>query len=465
MTNADVTRAVRRVRALLGRDQGVSIIEVLAATLIFLILSVGVAQATVTAIRLAGDQRHRVTALSLAAGEIDLVRANPDVFKVTGITKTREIDGLTYKIYRTTSWVTGTGLDIPCGAGGTGNLQYKRVNVRVTWEGQLEPVSPVSTDTILAPDGRINDPDRGTIIVAATRGDGTGSGGVSVTITPNGGGAVALDSQPDQTNDEGCTYALQVVPGVYTVQLSRSGYIDAQKVSSPTASVTVTAGATVNAPFTYDQAASYATTFAGGAYSALTATNYQTSFVNTYGIVLEPGAPSTTKLFPWSSGYRVIGGEYVAPDGSGGGGCPAMDPVEWKSDTVSGTLLADGQSNPVAAAPGGTVTTDVAVGIVEVKGLRQDRYLTAVPINTSAVPGEPACPAGTTLNFGRISGSGSTSDRVIMLPFGTWALSYGTSSGSTSTKVTSASIVPLTNAVATGMVFDNQVTLDPRALG
>jgi hypothetical protein len=248
------------------------------------------------------------------------------------------------------------------------------------------------------------------------------------------------------------------------VQLSRSGYIDANKVASPTVSVTVTAGATVNAPFTYDQSATYATTFAGGV-SALTAANYKTSFVNTYGIVLESGAPSSTKLFPWSSGYRVIGGEYVAPDGSGGGGCPAMDPVEWTADTVGGVLLANGQSDPIAATPGGTVSANVGVGIVRVNGLQQDRYLTAVPIDVSAVPGQPACPAGKTLNFGRLSSSGSESDRVIMLPFGTWALSYGTSSGSTSNAVPSSSIVPLTNVVPTGMVSSNQVTLDPRGLG
>lgn len=464
MTKADIARTARYIRARLRRDEGISIIEVLAATLIFLMLSVGVAQATVTAIRLAGDQRHRVTALSLAAGEIDLVRSNPDAFKVLDRTETRVIDGLRYTIHRTTSWVSGTGLDIPCGAGGTGNLQYKRVNVRITWEGQLEPIAPVSTDTILAPDGRINDPDRGTVIVAATRGDGTGAGGVTVTITPNGGGAVALDTQPDPTNAEGCTYALQVKPGTYTVQLSRAGYIDAQKVSSPTASITVTAGATVNAPFTYDQAATYALTYAGGV-SAFTATNFKTSFVSTYGITREAGAPATTKLFPWSSGYRVIAGEYVAPDGTGAGGCPAMDAVEWKSDTVGGTLLADGRSDPVAAAPGGTVSSDVQAGLVRIKDVRQDNYLTAVPVSTATLPGQPACPSGVTLTFGRISSSGSKTDRVLLLPFGTWAIYSGTSSGSTSTQLPSPSIQPLTNTVPTGMVAGNQVTLDPRAAG
>ena len=116
---------------------GFSIVEVLAATMIFMILSVGIAQATVTSIRLAGDQKHRVTALSLAAGEIDTVRAIGDPFKVLPDTSTSTIDGITYTINRAAEWVSGTGTDIPCGGAGTANLQVKRINVSVTWTGKL----------------------------------------------------------------------------------------------------------------------------------------------------------------------------------------------------------------------------------------------------------------------------------------------------------------------------------------
>jgi hypothetical protein len=466
MNSADLTRAARRFRNDLRREDGISIIEVLAATLIFLILSVGVAQATVTAIRLAGDQRHRVTALSLAASEIDLVRAMTNPFEVFTITKNTDIDGLRYTIHRTTSWVTGTGLDIPCGAGGTGNLQYKRVNVRVTWEGQLEPVAPVSTDTILAPDGRINDPERGTIIVAATRADGTGASGVSVNISPSGSGAVALDAQPDPTNAEGCTYALQVTPGKYAVTLSRSSYVDSNQVSAPTTTVTVEAGKTINVPFTYDAAATFGMTFAGGV-PANRATNFNVTYVNTYGVYRpELSTGATVKLFPWSSGYRAIGGDYVAPDGSGNGGCPAVDPAEWAPATVSGTALAAGvATDPVAAAPGGTATMDVPLGVVVIKDLRRDRYVTAVNVGSSTVAGQPTCAAHVDLTFNRISSSGSSEDRYLLLPYGTWRLYTGTSSGSKASSVSASDIVGLTNVVSTGMVVGNQVTVDPRAAG
>ncbi|QNO37767.1 carboxypeptidase regulatory-like domain-containing protein [Protaetiibacter sp. SSC-01] len=464
MAKADIARTVRYIRTRLRDDEGISIIEVLAATMIFLMLSVGVAQATVTAIRLAGDQRHRVTALSLAASEIDLVRSISDPFDVLDRTPPLivTVDGLDYTIHRTTSWVSGTGLDIPCGAGGTGNLQYKRVNVRVTWEGQLEPIAPVSTDTILAPDGRLNDPSRGTIIVAATRADGTGASGVNVNIAPNGGGAVALDAQPDPTNAEGCTYALQVNPGNYTVSLSRAGYVSADQTSNPSSSVTVAAGATVNAPFTYDRAGTFGITYAGGS-TAARPTNLETSFINTYGVFYTSGPVPTTTLFPWSSGYRAVAGHYVAPDGTGAGGCPAVDPAEWPAATVGSTDLAAGVApDPVAATPGGTASVNVPLATVELKSIPQNRYITAVSQNVSVAAGQPGCAVAMTYTFARISTSNSNSDRTILLPYGTWRLYTSTSSGGTSTSIGQSAIDPLSNAVTSGMVSGNQVTLDPR---
>jgi len=125
-------------------DAGFSIVEVLVATVIFMLLSIGIAQVTVTSIRLSGDQKHRVTALSLAAGEIDAVRAIRDPFKVTDDPQPAPvtIDGITYTITLVTEWVSGTGTDIPCGGAGTANLQVKRVNVSVTWTGELLPRTP-----------------------------------------------------------------------------------------------------------------------------------------------------------------------------------------------------------------------------------------------------------------------------------------------------------------------------------
>lgn len=461
-----IPRIARRVRDLLRVDAGVSIIEVLAATLIFLILSIAVAQATVTSIRLAGDQKHRVTALSLAAGEIDYIRGLGDPFVVLTRTATRTIDDITFTIVRETSWVSSSGLDIPCGSGSSGSLKYKRINVRVNWTGQMAPTRAVSSDTILAPDGRINDPSRGTVMIAVTRADGSGADDVAVTLTPTSGGE-ALDAQPANTNTEGCTYALQVKPGTYSVKLTKSGYIGIDQVGSPTASITVAAGETANVPFNYDNASTFGLTYAGSLAGLKFASNYTTSYVNTYGTYYVDGTASSIKMFPWSSGYTPIAGKYIAPASDGTGGCRAVDPSEWTAGIVGAVSLGGGQAaTPIATAPGGTTSANIRMGVVKITSIPRNQFVTAVPVNVSSVPGQPGCAVGTTLTFAQDSTSSSTNaDRLIALPYGTWRLYRGTSSGSTTTALGASGIQPQTNTVPTGMVSGNTVVVDPRVVG
>lgn len=460
-----IPHIARRVRDELRVESGVSIIEVLAATLIFLVLSVAVAQATVSSIRLAGDQKHRVTALSLAAGEIDYVRGLGDPFVVLSRTSTRTIDDITYTITRETSWVSSSGLDIPCGAGTSGSLKYKRINVRVNWTGQMMPTRAVSSDTVLAPDGRINDPARGTVMIAVTRADGSGADDIAVTLTPTSGGE-ALDQQPSNTNSEGCTYALQVKPGTYSVKLTRTNYIGIDQVASPVASVTVAAGETANVPFNYDAASTFGLTFAGNPSGLRFASNYVTSYVNTYGTYYVDGTASSIKMFPWSAGYTPIAGKYVAPASDGTGGCLALDPSEWGEGTVGAVHLAAGvAATPIATAPGGTTSTNIRMGVVKITSIPRNQFVTAVPVNASTVAGQPACAAGTTLTFAQVDSSSSNADRLIALPYGTWRLYRGTTSGSTTTALGQSSIQPQNNAIATGMVTGNTVVVDPRVVG
>jgi len=466
MSRREFAHRVRGTSGQQQRDDGVSIIEVLAATLIFLVLSVGVAQATVTAIRLSSDQRARVTALSLAATEIDKVRAYTDVFAIDSESRNVTIDGSRYTVERITEWVSSTGLDIPCGAGGTGNMQYKRINVRVTWDTRLPNTKLVSSDTVLAPDGRINDPTRGTIMVSVKGAAGTGSVGVAVTITPTSGGA-SLDAQPAGTNAQGCTYALKVVPGTYSVTLSKSGYIGSTQSTSPSQSVTVTAGSTVSAPFDFDNAATLGLIYGSSSGSNRYATNNETTFVNTYGTFYQTGTASTVKLYPFG-GYTAIAGHYIAPDADGTGGCRAVDPSEWTAATAGGTGLAAGvAADPLPANPSGTASGTVRMGIVQVKSVPLTSYVTAVSVSSPVVSGQPSCTVGMTYTFAREATSGSgNSNRNLVLPFGTWRLYYGNSSGSTTTAIAAANIAPQTNvAPPASYVSAGVVTLDPRTAG
>ena len=469
MTTTLRDRALRRITATIGADNGTSIVEVVAAVVIFMILSVGVMQGLVTMTRLAGDQRHRVTALSLAASEIDYVRAITDPFTVLNREFDETIDGITYTVERETSWVSGTGADVPCTGGGSDNLQLKRVNVSVTWEGRMSASQPVNSDTVLAPTGRINDPTRGTILISAIRADGTGAAGVGVAVTPNGGGAAALDAPPPDTDAEGCSYALHVVPGTYTISLARSNWIDSEQRTTPTASVTVTAGSTTSAPFGYDAASTFSLSYApmsGRPSTVRFASNNETTYINTYGAYYVAGSASTAKLFPWSAGYTPIAGHYVPPDADGSGGCRAVDPAEWPAATVSTVALGAGQQSvAVATAPAGSAAMSVPMGIVEVKNVRENQWVIATSVNGSSVPGTPTCTISMRYDFANLSSSTTQNTRYLALPYGTWQLSTATTQAGTRTAVTTSNISAYSNVVKTGMVTGSTVVVDPRPAG
>jgi Tfp pilus assembly protein PilX len=437
-------------------EAGFSIVEVLTATVIFMLLSLGIAQATVTSIRMAGDQKHRVTAVSLAASEIDAVRAKADPFNVANATTVSVIDGTTYTVKRDTEWVSGTGTDIPCGGAGTANLQVKRVNVSVKWSGQLVNTLPVTSNTVLAPVGRINDPTQGTIMVAATRADGSGAAGVTPTVTPVSGGATALTTAPPVTDSDGCSYALRVTPGVYNVTLSKTGYVDINQSSSPTLQVTVVAGSTVSAPFGFDQAAKFTMTYAPGAPAGtLFSTNAETSFVNTYGTSYV-GVPATASLYPWATGYTPIAGHYIAPTQLSAG-CRSVDPSEWAAGGTSPALADGDHGAPIAAGPGVTVPMTVPMGLLKVKSSKASKsgstFFKAVSATPIAGWGDPGCGTSMTYYFSSIA---ANTDTTIALPFGTWTITVTPSSGTATLTLT-----PLNN-VTSGRVSGNTVMLDPR---
>jgi hypothetical protein len=438
-------------------DAGVSIVEVAVAAFIIMVIAVGVFQGTVTSIRLAADQRHRVTALSIAAGEIDLVRSMPDPFKVVSrpTPVTKQIDGITYTLSRTASWVTGSGTEISCGGGGGQNLLLRSVHVSVTWNGRLVSTQPVRSDTLLAPNGRINDPDLGTIIIAVTGANGQPIEGVSAQITAVSGGAVTPTTQPTATNSEGCTYALEVEPGKYTVKISRSGYLDEHQVATPVQTIeSLAPGGTATLTYVYDHGATYQPKVVTTDGAAVTGTvkfpsaNNTVTFIQSGGqadvVAMGTSIPTTTTLFPRDEGYSAIAGTFSAAstddpprNGAGAvqfssdGGCRALDPDQWKAN-ASGPALQPGFKDEATTGP----ALNVYMGYAEVTPNSGSGTITVTATQqgggTTAVPGEPGCATAATVAQGG-SGTPTTytfttvargSATKLMLPFGTWKLDF-----------------------------------------
>ncbi len=432
-----------------------SLVEVVVALMIFSFIALGVGYSAITIIRMTEDSRSRQVASNLATSELDRARAIDDPFDIVNGTRVTVVNNTTYTIVRSTSWVTTSGADVGCGSG-AGTLQAKRVNVSVTWNGMLTTTQAVRSDTLIAPDSRINDPSLGTIRVSVLGVAGTGTSGVSVTITPTSGGE-ALTDQPDNTDTDGCSYALKVAPGTYKVAISRSTSVDSVQVTAPFKSVTVTAGGSVATQFQYDYWGtfdlSYASNYSSGS-SPVLPTNLDTTYLSSYGPYIDSGPQSQINLHPIPSGYAGIAGKYVAPTQSGAG-CVSVDPAAWLAATVNGDDLDAGvRSAPVAAAPQGDVDMDIPMGVATVT-FTTPAFLTAVSATAPSSVADPGCATAMTYSYGQVLKSGTT---VVALPYGSWTLYSSTTATGAQTVIAGAKVAPNTLGYLTGDVL----TLDPR---
>jgi Tfp pilus assembly protein PilV len=442
-----------RKRLELKSDEGVSLVEVLVAMMVFTMIALGVGASLLILVRMTEDTRSRLVASNLATTEIDYVRGFDDPFAVVNKTTDRTVSGKKYTVARSTSWVEISGADVACGSGG-GIMRSKRVNVTVTWAGMLSTTKPVRSDTLISPDDRINDPSLGTIRVSALTAAGTGSAGVTVAVSP------ALATAPPATDADGCSYALKVKPGTYTVTLSRAGSVDSAQNASPSKTLEVTAGGSVAAQFQFDYSATFALRYASnysGAAPRLPE-NLNTSFLSTYGLYVQSGRQSQATLHPFTGGYAVIAGKYAAPI-PGNNGCVSVDPAAWPAATVGGVALAAGLRNPnVGAAAGGQASMDIPMGVVSVK-TTAERYVFAVPATPPAAANAPSCAVNTTYSFGKLAAG----TQVLALPFGTWTFTTSTSSNGSSPSTVAQTDISVLSNTAPQISGSNVTTLDPRS--
>lgn len=469
-----VWAARRRKATCATADDGFTLAEVLVALLVFALLSTGVIYTVLQAFSLTRDARNRQVAANLAAQAVDEVHDAANLFTVLDKTSTYTLNNDIFTVVRQTQWVTDPSTSGSCGTGGSGMLRYKRVNVTVTWDGMRSGTTPVRSDTVVAPDQAINDPTKGTILVAVTGSSGTPRPGVSITAVAAAvaGNTAVTVSGIAATDAQGCTYVLSVKPGTYNVTASRSGYLSVDQSASPVVQVSVGAGTSSSVSFQYDQAASYALTYAStyvaaGGETVRMPSTVPTTFVSTYATYVTNASAATTmtrtfSLHPFPSGYQVLAGDASV--------CPAADPEAWAAGTTAGgqTVPAGERSAGVAATPGGSVSTGVPMGIVKITGLgaASGKELRAV---SQAVPGSPApvaaCASTMTLSFGTAAGYTvpASGTLTVALPYGSWKLYYGTGTPGTAVPVANLSLPSPAVPSSSSIDASGVVTFDPRA--
>lgn len=417
-------------------DAGMTIIEVVVALVVLAIMSTGIAAGTATINRITSDSRYREIATNLAAQDLDSARALGDPFKILPQTSTQSVSGRLYTTVRDTSWVSSGGADVGCGT--STNYTYRRVTARVTWAGQLTTTQPVVSSTVIAPTSHITDAGTGAISIKVIGSDGTARAGVAVAVVSKVGGQTPT-AQPAATDSQGCAYATQLLPGTYTVTLSKDGYIDTNQDTSPAQDITVAAGST--APWTpqYDQWATFTTSYAGNFTdpSLLLPTKLDTSFVpntSSFPIYTTSQRASTVNLHP--AGYTAVAGTPYSDDRSTTV-CSSADPNNWPAGKVSGVQMAVGTRAAGSAAAGlsaaftaGAVAS-IPMGVVKITAQPgiplAGQVITAQSTSNAYGDGNPGCETSTSYVFPALAAGTSA---YLALPFGSWTLLAKPSSGS-----------------------------------
>lgn len=454
-------------RSAADREGGLSLIEVVVAMMIFTIITTGLLYTMLNLLSVTRDSRARQVATNLAAQEIDLVRDANDIFKVGDRPSTVVLNGDTFKILRSSSWVVNGTSSTACGTGSTaatGTLRFKRVHVQVTWGGMRKGSLPVVSDTLINPNERLSDPELSTILASVQTYTGVGIPGMTVTATSTTGSPVYTAT----TDAQGCAFMLKAVPGKYNVVLTSPGgnYVDQNGVASPTQlDVEAKAGSSGTALFTYDKGGTFKVTYAPTA-TAILPTNLPTTLLSTRNPVVYAATAATNprnlSVYPWPDGYTPVAGNPAQ--------CPASDPSLWQASSTK----AAGVSAPIAPAVSGTPTTNVTLPLqtIRVKGLSgKGDYIVAMTKYVKAADGRPLCApdptaapnkdpdsAGLITQYYRFAATTST-NVTIALPYGTYELYTSTTSGFTppaGTKLTSFDNAP------TGAVSGSVITFDPR---
>ncbi len=401
-------RILARLRArLVGDERGFTMVEVMAAILIFGVLITGIATMQGTTLNLIRNNRNRSVAANLASEEMDTVRStNFTSLTVGQVVTTRDVDGVPYRVTRESEWIASDASAGACDAPQGSDPAYLRVTVSVTWPA-MRGVEAPQAQTVVTPPVGTYDASSGHLAVSVVDRDGSPESGVSVAIA-------GPQTSSQTTSSDGCVFFAFLPAGAYTATASASGYVSDQFVGSPSQPVTVTVGAISSLLFLYDRAAAMNLTLVGKDAGAAAPSNVSITLFNTHILpaglkaFAGSGTPrSIVDLFPYADGYEVWAGTCADAD-PGGSTTLAVQPAA----TTSGTV-----SMP-------EVRVLVTTAGVPTAGLQVDASHAA----------DTGCAAGESFAIGLTDAAGEI---TFALPYGTWSIKVSGVVSGTATLATS----------------------------
>jgi Tfp pilus assembly protein PilV len=344
-------------RLRISEDRGFAMVEAIVASMLLVMVALGVLKGLDTAQDSSGREKARSTAAALTEQDQERLRS----FRAIDLanydeTRTVTVNGVDYTVKSQVDWIRdSTGGTQSCNNSAT-QADYMRITTTTTSNLVNTPIAPITQSSLVAPTVGAFGTNQGTLGIQVNGRDGTGMENVNVTIT----GPTTITNP---TNSAGCAIFAYVPVGAYTAKVDTDGWVDKGGNQASSVGATVSDG-TVNVKnLDYDQAASVDANFdtetLGGA--TVPAKTTQLSAANP-GVPSGPFAPfagervwnppgslgtiTATGLFPFADGYNLYGG-----------GCPGADPTKYDPDYFT-TL---GSSAVVSVDPGAATTPAATV--------------------------------------------------------------------------------------------------------
>ena len=335
--------------ALLHRQGGSFMIEVIFSTLVVGMVSAAVLTGVTGSVKTASKNRERSIAAQLAEQDQERMRS----YKATQLdgysaTTTKTVRGIPYTVQSTTSWYFDSSGTKSCTSDTTRASYLKLVSTVTPQRAGTGP--PVTMTSLLTPPNGTFSEDKGSLAVLVT--DRNGAPRPNLTVNVTGGSA----SQSDTTNDMGCANFFYLPVGspatTYTVTVSAPGLVDRTGSPSPSVQTGVVGGqqtlttieldvpVTVNVNFD-TKVGTNASQPGRNQYvrlgsSGLAAPGYLSA--NSASYPTTDNSFTFTSLYPFTSGYSAWGGN-----------CTKNDPTQWGDTAASATVAPGGGPYTISA--------------------------------------------------------------------------------------------------------------------
>jgi Tfp pilus assembly protein PilV len=311
-----IVRATRPARRRLTSQAGDTLIEVIVSALLVALIVVGTFSGLDSTNKATALQRSRSQADALAEQNEEQLRSEPikKLFELEGhpTTETVSENGTTYTVETSAAYISDTTATSSC-TSSSPKADYIQTASKVTWPSLGVGKAVVETGIISPPPGS-------TLIVQVTE-SGTALQGAQVTAT---GPSPETTAHTLETSSSGCAI-LAVSPGEYTINVSKSNYVDPNGYantqedtsSSVTRSVYLPAETTAKEGYYLGRAGKLSVSFTGSlpaegdtfvAYNSGMATFRQFGTIEKYASTVLSSATTNVYPFPATSPYIIYAG-------------------------------------------------------------------------------------------------------------------------------------------------------------